>query len=309
MIAMNTRTLEIELLRTFVAVVDHGGFTRAAERLFLTQSTISAQIRRLEEQVGHALLARSTRSMALTAPGEMLLGHARAMLQLDEEARAGLAGSTFSGRIRIGASEDFADSWLPFILRRFGTQHPGVQLTVELGLGPKLFKVLQAGRLELVIGSECRGRTRGRLLWKEPLVWAAAEDVPSALASSDELPLALFSEPCPYRDAALAALERQRRKWRVACLGSSVAGVRIAALAGLAVTPLPRSALGSGLRDVGVAGGLPALPDVKFLVAFDERGAAAPVRELAELIIRSAGRELGSALRPPSIEAPVLQGR
>jgi DNA-binding transcriptional LysR family regulator len=299
---MNTRTLDTDLLRTFVAVVDHGGFTRAGQHLFLTQSTISAQIRRLEEQVGHALLARSTRSMALTAAGEMLLAHARTMLRLDEEARARLEGSTFNGRIRIGASEDFADSWLPFVLRRFGTRHPGMQLTVELGVGPKLFGALEAGRLDLVVGSECHGRPRGRLLWKERLVWAAAEDMPT-LGSGDAIPLAVFPEPCPYRAAAVAVLKRKRRKWRVSCVGSSVASVRIAALAGLAVTPLPESALGPGLRDAGGAGGLPALPTVKFLVAFNEHDAGAPVRELADVIGLSAGRELGSALRPPSIDS------
>jgi DNA-binding transcriptional LysR family regulator len=301
---MNTGTLDTDLLRTFAAVVDHSGFTRAAERLFLTQSTISAHIRRLEEQVGQALLARSTRAMALTAAGEMLLRHARTILRLDKEARARLAGSTFSGRIRIGASEDFADSWLPFVLRRFGTRHPAMHLTVELAVGPKLFRARQAGRLDLVVGSECRSNVRGRLLWKERLVWAAAEDLLTP-ASGDAIPLAVFREPCPYREAAIAALKRKRRKWRVAFVGSSVAGVRIAALAGLAVTPLPQSALGPALRDVGAAEGLPALPTVKFLVEFDEHAAAAPVRELADLICRSAGRELGSALRPSLTDSPL----
>jgi DNA-binding transcriptional LysR family regulator len=233
---MNTETLDTDLLRTFVAVVDHNGFTRAAERLFLTQSAISAKIRRLEEHVGQALLARSTRSMALTAAGEIMLRHARTILRLDEETRARLAGSTFSGRIRIGASEDFADSWLPFVLRRFGTQHPGMHLVVELGVGPKLFAARQAGRLDLVVGSEGGSRVRGRLLWKERLVWAAAQDM-LTLATGDVIPLAVFPQPCPYRAAAIAALERKQRKWRVAYVGSSVASVRIAALAGLAVAP------------------------------------------------------------------------
>src|SRR5262249_11703437 len=100
---MNTGALDTNLLRTFAALVDHAGVTPAAERLFLTQSTISAQVRRLEEQVGRALLARSTRSMTLTAPGEVVLAHARAILRLDEETRSRLAGSTFGGRVRIGA--------------------------------------------------------------------------------------------------------------------------------------------------------------------------------------------------------------
>jgi DNA-binding transcriptional LysR family regulator len=139
------------------------------------------------------------------------------------------------------------------------------------------------------------------LLWKERLVWAAAPDMPT-LASGDVIPLAVFPQPCPYRAAAIATLKRKQRKWRVACVGSSVASVRIAALAGLAVTPLPQSALGPALTDARMTQGLPALPSVEFLVEFDEHAAAAPVRELADLITRSAGRQLGSALRPSSLD-------
>ena len=134
---------------------------------------------------------------------------------------------------------------------------------------------------------------------------AIAHGLPIVGTTGGAIPLALIPETCPYREAAVAELGRKRRTWRVACVGSSVAGVRIAALAGLAVTPLPHSALGPALRDVGAAEGLPALPTVKFLVEIDEHAAAATVRELADLISRSARRELGSALRPSLTDSPL----
>lgn len=272
---------DTDLLRSFVAVSEWGGFTRAAKRLHLTQSAVSAQIRRLEKQAGCALLTRNTRSVALTANGETLLSYARTILHLNEDAHARLAGSKFTGTIRIGASEDFASTWLPHVLRRFKAGNPGVLLEVEVGAPPVLFQALDEERLDLVLGSRCRGEARGWRLWQEPLVWAFAEH--DKIASLQTLPLAFFPEPCPYREAALAALTLNQLPWQIAYVSPSMSGVRAAALAGLAVTPLPRSAVGHGLRALGPADGLPELPDAEFLVCVVE-DCREPIRALADMI-------------------------
>ncbi|TIS49787.1 LysR substrate-binding domain-containing protein [Mesorhizobium sp.] len=279
---------ETELLRTFVAVADSGGFTRAAERLHLTQSAVSAQIRRLEDQAGCVLLTRNTRSVALTAKGETLLSYARTILHLNEDARARLAGSKFTGTIRIGASEDFASTWLPYVLRGFKAGNPGVALEVEVGVPPVLFQALDEERLDLVLGSRCRGEARGWSLWQEPLVWAFAEH--DQIPLQEALPLAFFPEPCPYREAALAALAWKQQPWQIAYVCPSISGVRAAALAGLAVTPLPRSALGNGLRELGPIDGLPELPNAEFLVCIVENGCREPIRVLADMIRDAATR-------------------
>jgi DNA-binding transcriptional LysR family regulator len=255
-----------ELLRSFVAVAQNGGFTRAAKMLNSTQSTISAQIRRLEEEAGRALFVRSTRSVQLTSAGEMLLGYARTILCLHEDARQRLSGTPHVGRLRLGAAEDLADTWLPEVLRSFGRQYPAVRVELEIGIGITLFKMLATRELDLVVGGRCDGQTQGRRLWKEPLVWVFSADaeVPTVL------PLAFFPEPCPYREAALRALAGSTRQWHIACTSSSLAGVRAACMAGLAVTPLPKHAIRPGLRVLGKTDNLPVLPEVEFVSQINE---------------------------------------
>ena len=250
-----------DLLRALVAVAETSGFTKAAATLSSTQSTVSAQIRRLEEQAGRALFVRSTRSVKLTAAGATMLGYARTILRLQEDVRLHLAGSSLSRRLRLGAAEDLADQWLPQVLRAFANEHPQVRIELEIGIGTRLFEKLDEEELDLVIGGECAA-PRGRRLWTEPLVWVFADqaDLPRIL------PMAFFPEPCPYREAALRALAAAAVEWRPACSSSSLAGVRAAAQAGLAVTPLPGHAVGPGLRVLSSEDGVPPLPPVSYAI-------------------------------------------
>ena len=271
---------DIDLLRSFVAVAESGGFTRAAARLNSTQSTVSAQIQRLEAGVGHALFIRSTRSVRLTPPGEILLGYARTILRLNEDVQLRLSGN--AGRLRVGAAEDFAGWLLPEILRSFGHQYPGVQIDVEIGMGANLFAMIETGTLDVAIAGVCEENVGGYRLWKEPLVWAFATGV----NLPDPLPLALFPEPCPYREAALRALAPTQRPWRIACTGSSVASVRALAVAGVAATPLPHHALRIGLQALGNDAGLPCLCDLEYMLQTregDTRPIVAAFTELCRL--------------------------
>ena len=142
---------DTELLKSFVAVAESRGFTRAAARLHSTQSTVSAQIQRLENDAGHPLFVRSTRSVRLTPAGELLLGYARTILRLNEDARLHLSGARHVGRLRVGAAEDLA-GWLPKILRAFSRQYPEVCIDVEIGIGTSLFKMLETQELDLAVG-------------------------------------------------------------------------------------------------------------------------------------------------------------
>ena len=257
---------DTDLLRSFVAVAENRGFTRAAKVLNSTQSTVSAQIQRLETDAGRPLFVRSTRSVRLTSAGEMLLGFAQTILRLNEDARLRLSGARHAGRLRIGAGEDLAHSWLPGVLRRFRRQYPDVAIELEIGIGTSLFKKLETRELDLVIGGLCNDNANGRSLWKERLVWAfsANAQVPHPL------PLAFFPEPCPYRETALRALASTQRRWHIACTSSSLAGVRAVAMAGLAVTPLPKHSIRPGLRILGQKDNLPALPEVEYVLQTSE---------------------------------------
>ena len=252
--------LDFELLRAFVAVADCGGFHRAAERLNATQSTVSQQIKRLERETGRPLFRRTTRSVALTDDGEMLLGDARRLLQLEEVARHRMAGPRLSGLVRFGVVEEVTGGLLPSALSRFATLHPGVKLEVQIDVSAKLIDQFNAGRLDVVFAARPPGTSKGRLLWREPMVWVAADAFNLALDAP--IPLALYRERSILRDAALTALRNSDMAWEIVCTSPSLAGVRVAVLAGLAIAPCPTSAVIAGVRILGRQDGLPRLPDL-----------------------------------------------
>jgi DNA-binding transcriptional LysR family regulator len=279
---------DIELLRTLVAVAESGGFTNAAKRLNSTQSTVSAQIHRLEDEARQLLFVRSTRSVQLTSAGEILLGYARTILRLSEDARLRLSGVRHAGRIRVGANEDLTDGWLPRVLHRLGRQYPELEVELEIGIGPRLFEMVEAQELDLAVGGLCNGQGAGRRLWSEPLVWAlsASVEVPSVL------PLAFFPEPCPYREAALRALAGSQKQWRIVSTSSSLAGVRAAAMAGLALTPLPLQTIRPGLRVVSKNDKMPKLPEVEYVLHVREADTRPTVSALANLIREMAAKAI-----------------
>jgi len=274
------------LLKSFQTVAQEASFTKAAERLHLTQSAVSAHVRRLEEQAGKSLLTRNTRSVALTSEGEILLGYARAILRLNHEARIKLSGATKRAHLKIGASDDFMSSWLPDVLRDFQTTRPGVTIEVRVANAGVLLSALERGELDLVVGSRCQGDHTGHLLWREPLVWLYAKGALPDTASP--LPLALFPEPCPYRDAALAALAVAGREWRISLVSPSVGSLRAAAGSAFAVTPLNRSLLTSQLQTLGHNAGLPDLPDVEFMVFSGRQQGPPEIGDLSNEIVHAA---------------------
>ncbi|VWD34927.1 LysR family transcriptional regulator [Burkholderia lata] len=292
---MNT-PLDTSLLHTFVAIADVRSFTGAGRRLHLSQSAVSAQIARLEEQVGRALLVRNTRSVALTEHGEMLLGYARAMLNLSEEARAKLGtGKAVDVTLRIGASEDFAEGWLPDVMRRYGAARRGLRLDLTVDVGDSLFHRHASGEFDLVIGSRCAHTGQGATLWREPLVWAFARHEP---LPEGDVPLACFPDPCPYRGAAIKALSLAGMPYRIACESPSVTGIRTIARAGIAIAPVPRSAIDDTLRELGVSEGLPALPEMEFVMMHDA-GMPAAVEFAATIVDETAIRNgAGTRSRP-----------
>lgn len=250
--------LDLSLLRTFIAIVDDGGFGRAASRLNCTQSTASLHVRRLEEAAGTRLIDRGPRRLRVTPAGETLLGYARRLLALHDEARSHLTATRLSGTVTVGVSEDFADRQLPRVFRHFAEAHPAVSLEVRTGLSRPLRGALKRRELDLLVSRRVAGEADGgNPLWREPLVWA---DGAEAAGRQGELPLVLFGEGCTCRDIALAALAKARRSWRVVYVSGGLSGVQAAVAAGLGVSPISRSALTSGMR---VLAGLPRLADTE----------------------------------------------
>lgn len=255
--------LDTVLLRTFLEVVDTGSFAAAADRLALTPSAISGHIRRLEQMVAASLLTRTTRRLELTQAGDVLYTYGRNILDLEREARAKCRGTFLSGRLRVGATEDFASTWLPQVLQRFRQWHPQATIELKVGITAHLLRQHEQGHLDLVFGKQCsRVDTLGALLWEEPLAWTFAAD--QSLPTDSSLPLAVFAEPCVYREAAITALGKANRGWHVAFESSSMAGCLSAARAGFALTVAAASQCGDGLRVMGTEDDLPELPCARF---------------------------------------------
>ena len=271
------------LLKTFVTVVDEDGFSRAAQKLHLTQSAVSGHVRRLEEQIGKPLLTRTTRSQQLTADGERLVAYARTILALNRDAWTDLTRTPFHGRLRIGVSEDFVESRLLRTVQDFAAQYPGMEIEVQVNIPGSLLALMKQGQLDVVIGSLCETSEAGLLLWQEPLVWAWSAQPVTGLPTP--LPLALFPAPCPYREAALTRLAQAGIAQRTAMLCSSTAGLRAAALAGFAIAPMPLSQLGQGLAVIGAEQGLPALPDAQCRLFASPDADQAMVAAVTQLIV------------------------
>jgi len=285
--------IDPQLLRSFVAVADLGSVSRAAEQVHLTQSAVSAQIKRLEVQLGCPVFVRTTRSLRLTAQGDALLGYARGILTLNDQAVLRLgAARRMRDTVRIGCSEGLPVDWLFAALMRFREKYPEVQLEVTGGISVTLSELTQRRALDISVGGRCGGSGVGELLWSEPLVWAFPERC--FLNPAEPVPLAFLCEPCPYREAALVALAAHRRSWRIVLTAPSAGALMNAVAAGFAVTPLTPAVMAAGLRAVPTGDILPELPRAEFTMQLREGRLGEAATELASDIRHACHRWLGS---------------
>lgn len=275
---MEQRPLDLTLLRTFVTVVDSGGFTAAGDALHLAQSTVSAHLARLEEAVGQQLLRRDRRRLATTTKGERLLVHARRMLRQNALAWQELQEEQLAGKVRLGVPDDYV-GFLPESLSEFEGRYPGIELEVTCGLSVDLVERVQAGQLDLAVVTRQPKSPGGEALRREPLVWVGAAD--HAAEERDPLPLALSRAGiCVFRERALAALEATGQQWRIAYTSTSLSGLQAAVRAGLAITVLTPSMLEPGLRTLGTEQGLPELPGVELALHRSPGRPSEPARQL-----------------------------
>ncbi|MDC8804081.1 LysR substrate-binding domain-containing protein [Halomonas pacifica] len=253
--------MDTDLLRAFVTVAECEGFSAAGKVLHRTQSAISLQIKRLEDQMGQGLFERTSRSVMLTAPGERLLPYARHMLKLEDEAKQALGELSQGELIRFGTSEEQAATYLPRLLPRYARRFPDTRLEVHCGISASLVEQFQEGLLDVVLSIRHAPTQSGHLLGWEPMVWVVAEDCsPHDWAS---LPLALNPEGCIFRAHALSALGRAERRWHLGYMSQSPTGINLPVQAGLAVTVKTRRSVPPGCRIVDEAEGLPPLGQVE----------------------------------------------
>ncbi len=249
--------LELDVLRTFVAIAETGSFSSAANAVHRTPSAVSMQIKKLEETLGRSLFLRESRHVGVTPDGEILLGYARRLLAINREAVSKFVVPEISGVVRLGAPDDVGERVLPSVLRRFAATHPGISVDVVIDQSVNLRRRLAERRLDLTM-TTCRETDvpeGGEVILVEPLVWAGAPG--GAAHMCRPLPVSIWEEGCAWRAGAIQGLEAAGIDYRIAYMSAHIAGQRAAIAADLAIAPLPQSFMGEDLTALGPEDGLP----------------------------------------------------
>ena len=286
---MSRVSFDPEVLRSFLLGVELGSFARAAERLNRSTSAVSAQLKRLEDQAGRPLLRKSGRGMALTETGEVMLGYARRLLELNDEAAAAVRGVELEGRVRLGLQEDFGETLLPEVLGRFARAHPKLRIEARIARNAELLDGVNHGKLDLALAWEGeQSSPHVERLARLPLRWIGSADARSSKLRrrGEALPLVVLDAPCLVRRAAIDALDRAGIAWRIAFTSASLAGTWAAVTAGLGVSVRTPLGLPAGVRALTAKeAGLPALPMLGLALHRADAEPPPAITRLAEILV------------------------
>ncbi|WP_447746897.1 LysR family transcriptional regulator [Variovorax boronicumulans] len=278
---------DLEQLRTLVAVADAGSLTAAAPRVYLSQSSVSEQIRKLEERAGQSLLTRSKAGVAPTEAGLRLLGHARRILALSDEAFRDLRGETLQGELRLAVTDYFRPGDLTRLLGRLGERYPQVRLHVTILKSDALRTAYAHGDFDVglamnIAGANAVAAGSGAVLRRESLAWLGATGL--RLVRGEPVRLLALPDTCSLHQFTVSLLRRRRVPYVLAHVASGVAGLQSALAAGLGVACLNESAIGEGIARLALPHGLPALPRVAFQWLPARRGETAFVTRAREML-------------------------
>jgi DNA-binding transcriptional LysR family regulator len=282
------RDFEIDVLRAFVAVADTGGFTSAARRLSRTQSAISMRVRRLEEFLGKKVLHRNGGGAQLTSDGEVLLRHARRMLELNEVAVSELIRPEIQGVVRLAIADGYGTYFLPTLLADFAKLHPRVQLEIDCCMSGDIEDGLSNGKLDLGLIVQDTYDEFTEPLWSEPIVWVGSDKQTSF--DDKILPLALFQHGCVLRAQALKTLDDCGQEWRIAYCSTSLASVQAAVIAGLGVGVIGESTVLDGMQVLGPDEPFSPLQPSEIAIRRSSSGLSPAARHLADHIVKTLGR-------------------
>ena len=281
-------SLDHDLLVGFIAVAETKSFTKAAAQLHRSQSTISLQIRRLEEIVGAPLLIRTTRSLDFTRAGEKFLIYAKRIVQLHAEALSVAGTGAEAPIVRLGLPEDYAASFVPDLLQALAEKGSPSQLHIYCAMSTELVHRLQAGELDLALGIRCIEPSDGRVLCAEQVVWAASRGF--ALHRPGPVPLAVYPAGCPFRARALNALMAIGRDSRIVYTSQNPSGIEVAVRQSYAVTVRSRRTLPADWVVLDPEDGFPALPPAALELHRAPVALHSAVDEIEGLIERQVGR-------------------
>ncbi|NVM93641.1 LysR substrate-binding domain-containing protein [Arthrobacter wenxiniae] len=257
-----TPTFDPVQLKTFLAVAETRNFTRAAERLGISQPTVSQHVRKLEQAAKRVLVARDTRDVRLTDNGDAMAGFARTILAANDAATRYFSGAAMRGRLRFGTADDLAITGLPRILREFRQLYPQINLELTVSQSDQLHRRLKAGQLDLVFVKWVSGAQEGEVVKQDTFAWVGLEQ--TVLEPGSPVPVIVYPAPSLSRKLALDALENHGRTWRITCSTKQISGVLAALRAGIGIAVMPTSLVPDDLKVITKRFDLPPVGDVDF---------------------------------------------
>lgn len=248
--------LHIDFLRTFIAVADTKGFTRAGQLVNRSQSAVSMQIKRLEEEAGKPLFERIGKTVKLTTEGSLLINYARRIVKEHDDAVMALSKPALKGLVRFGSPEHYTTGVMPTLLARFAASYPDVLVEMHCENSDVIQAAVEKGELDIGLCTQIH--EGGQVIHHDPVVWISTPEF--VLQKDKILPLAAFEEDCIFRSWALKALDKATIEYRIVYVSHSMSGILDAVRAGLAIAPIVQSNVPSDLTVIGPEKGLPVLP-------------------------------------------------
>jgi DNA-binding transcriptional LysR family regulator len=290
---MSLPNLDMDALRSLVAILRLGGLARAAERIGRSPSAVSQQMRKLESQLGEPLFRKQGRRVVLTEAGDRVHAYARRILELNDEAVHAVRGAAIDGVVRFGLPGDFAESWLPAALGQFRKAYPAVRVDVLVERNGMLLERLDRGELDLVLAMNQGGRADAERLATLPMTWIGPVGTGEAVRPDTLMDLALYQTPCFFRQAGTAALDRAGIAWRPAFVTASLHSLWAGVAAGLGITVRTGADLPPTLMRLDERHGLPPLPGVDLCLHAAPGKPPAALTHLRQAVVEQARAHLG----------------
>lgn len=289
---------DMDALRTMVTGLELGSFARAASQLGRSQSAISMQLKKLEEQAGQSLFRRNGRGLVPTEAGDSLLMYARRIIALNDEAAVSVGATTAAASVRMGLPQDFFEDVMPDALKQFSRNRPAVHVEVRAGRNYSLEEDINSSRLDVALAFfKPNSSNHGILIASLPMMWFGGKGV-SLSEADNRIPLVVFDHPCLFRQAAFQVLERKKLRWRLSLTTPSLPGVWAALQSGYGISPRTAHCVPPGIQDVGAEFGLPSLPaiELRMLSATELSPAASDLRDVLHQVVQ---KRMGGAVTKP----------
>ncbi len=291
---MSLPNLGIDALRTLLATQQLGSLNRAAERIGRSQSAVSQQMRKLEEQIGQPLFRRQGRGLVLTESGDLILSYARRILDLHDEAVRAVRGASVAGAVRFGLPGDFAETWLPAALGQFKKTHPAVRVEIAVERNGILLERLDRGELDLVLVMGYQNRPDAEPVATLQMSWIGPIGIDVSTSPDTPLDLALYNSPCFFRRAGMEALDKANISWRLAYTTASLQSLWAGVAAGLGITLRTAAGVPPSLRRLDGKHGLPPLPTVELCLHTAQLDVPPALAQLKRVVLENALANLTS---------------